>query len=136
MFVCENPNIVSIAADRLGERCAPLVCTEGMPAAAQRALLSQLSDSGGRLRYHGDFDWPGLRIAGHVMRSWRAETWRFAAVDYEAAVAAAPPQRNPLAGPAVEAAWDTGLGAAMRRHGLSIPEEAVVATLLEDLRSR
>lgn len=35
VHVCENANIVAIAADRLGPRCAPLVCTDGMPAAAQ-----------------------------------------------------------------------------------------------------
>ncbi|MEZ5704819.1 MAG: DUF2399 domain-containing protein [Burkholderiaceae bacterium] len=46
IYVCENPNIVSIAADRLGAACAPLVCTDGMPAAAQRVLLKQLSDAG------------------------------------------------------------------------------------------
>jgi uncharacterized protein (TIGR02679 family) len=34
VFVCENPNVVAIAADRLGGDCAPLVCTDGMPAAA------------------------------------------------------------------------------------------------------
>ena len=34
VFVCENPNLVAIAADQLGARCRPLVCTEGMPAAA------------------------------------------------------------------------------------------------------
>lgn len=40
--VCENPNVIAIAADRLGARCAPMVCTEGMPAAAQRTVLQQL----------------------------------------------------------------------------------------------
>jgi len=46
VYICENPNIVSIAADRLGSACAPLVCTDGMPAAAQRVLLTQLADAG------------------------------------------------------------------------------------------
>ncbi|MCL2429569.1 MAG: TIGR02679 family protein, partial [Alphaproteobacteria bacterium] len=68
VYVCENPNVVAIAADRLGAQCAPLVSTDGMPAAAQRTLLSQLAKEGARLRYHGDFDWPGVRIANHVMR--------------------------------------------------------------------
>lgn len=26
VFVCENPSVVPVAADRLGARCAPLVC--------------------------------------------------------------------------------------------------------------
>ena len=34
VYVCENPNLLAIAADTLGASCAPLVCTEGMPAAA------------------------------------------------------------------------------------------------------
>lgn len=83
IYVCENPNIVAIAADELGPRCAPLVCTEGIPAAAQRTLLTQLAGAGARLFYHGDFDWPGLRIGNFVMRQWPALPWRFAREEYE-----------------------------------------------------
>ena len=82
VYVCENPNLVAIAADRLGLRCAPLVCADGMPAAAQRTLLPQLAEAGANLAYHGDFDWPGLRIANLVMRSFGARPWRFGAEDY------------------------------------------------------
>ena len=46
VFVCENPDIVAIAADRLGSTCAPLVCTDGMPSAAQQTLLAQLAAAG------------------------------------------------------------------------------------------
>ena len=77
VFVCENPNIVAIAADRLGAACAPLACTDGMPSAAQQTLLAQLAAAGARLRYHGDFDWPGLVIGNFVMREFGAEPWRF-----------------------------------------------------------
>ena len=31
VFVCENPSVVAAAADRLGRRCRPLLCTEGSP---------------------------------------------------------------------------------------------------------
>ncbi len=31
VYVCENPNLVAIAADHWGSDCAPLVCTDGMP---------------------------------------------------------------------------------------------------------
>jgi hypothetical protein len=48
VFVCENPNIAAIAADRLGA-------------------------AGARLLYHGDFDWAGLVIANFVMREFGAE---------------------------------------------------------------
>ncbi len=67
IFVCENPNLVAIAADQLGPRCRPLVSTDGAPGATQRTLLTQLARAGARLAYHGDFDWPGLRIANHLI---------------------------------------------------------------------
>ncbi len=134
IFVCENPNLVAIAADQLGVRCAPLVCTDGMPAAAQRTLLSQLVHAGARLRYHGDFDWPGIQIANHVMRAWGAHPWRFTALDYEAAAAGASHTRRDLANTCVAASWDAALVPAMRRHGLAIAEEAVAASLLGELR--
>ena len=43
VIVCENANVLAIAADRLGARAAPLVCTDGMPSASQRTLLRQLA---------------------------------------------------------------------------------------------
>ncbi|MGH8629808.1 MAG: TIGR02679 family protein [Burkholderiales bacterium] len=134
IFVCENPNLVAIAADLLGERCAPLVCTDGMPAAAQRTLLTQLAQSGARLLYHGDFDWPGLHIANHVMRAYGAQPWRFGAVDYEAAVSCVPHQEHRLSGMPVPASWDAALAPAMQTHGLAIPEEGLAASLLQDLQ--
>lgn len=133
IYVCENPNIVAIAADQLGPQCAPLVCTEGMPAAAQRTLLTQLTDAGARLLYHGDFDWAGLRIANFVMRIWPALPWRFKAADYETAVPSAPHTLCDLSDAPVAASWDDSLTAAMQSRGLAIAEEAVVAALLEDL---
>ena len=133
VFVCENPNLVAIAADRLGPRCAPLACTEGMPAAAQRTLLTQLVEIGAHLRYHGDFDWPGIQIANHVMRVWNASPWRFGAVDYEAAAANASHTQRDLAETCVAASWDAALAPAMQHFGLAIAEEAVASALLEDL---
>ena len=131
VYVCENPNLVAIAADGLGPRCAPLVCTEGMPAAAQRTLLAQLAKAGARLLYHGDLDWPGIRIANVVMRDLGAEPWRFGAADYAAAAASASGQ--PLTGAPVAASWDAALAPAMQQRGLAIPEEGVAAVLLRDL---
>ena len=133
VFVCENPNIVAITADRLGADAAPLVCTEGMPAAAQRTLLAQLTSLGARLRYHGDFDWPGLQIANHVLRQFGAVPWRMSASDYKAAVAASA-ERQPLRGRPIVATWDTALTVAMRHFGGLVPEEAVTEALIADLR--
>jgi uncharacterized protein (TIGR02679 family) len=132
VYVCENPNLVAIAADRLGRRCSPLVCTDGMPAAAQRALLARLVESGAELAYHGDFDWPGLRIATFVMRSFNARPWRFGADHYRAHVPSSPAQT--LVGTPTSSFWDPALALAMRERVLAIPEEAVAATLLLDLQ--
>ncbi|WP_423957879.1 TIGR02679 family protein [Bradyrhizobium sp.] len=134
VYVCENPNLVAIAADRWGSGCAPLVCTDGMPAAAQRCLLSQLAKAGAQLCYHGDFDWPGIRIGNHVMAEHRARSWRFGAVDYETAVCTATAPGQTLTGRATPASWDEGLMAAMQQHRLSIAEEALANSLLEDLK--
>lgn len=133
IFVCENPNVVAIVADRLGAHSAPLVCTDGMPAAAQRTLLTQLAQAGARLRYHGDFDAAGVQIANHVMRVWHAQPWRFAVTDYEAAVADAPHTHRDLPPTGFAATWDADLAPSMQRHGLAIAEEAVVGSLLQDL---
>jgi uncharacterized protein (TIGR02679 family) len=133
VFVCENPNLLASAADALGPRCAPMVCTDGMPAAAQRTLLTQLARAGASLRYHGDFDWPGLRIANHVMRQCGAQPWRFGAVEYAASVRSAACPGHPLQGSAVNASWDEALTAAMQTFQLAIAEEAVAASLLRDL---
>ncbi|MDX8524160.1 TIGR02679 family protein [Mesorhizobium sp. MSK_1335] len=135
VYICENPNLLAIAADRWGADCAPLVCTDGMPAAAQRCLLSHLAQAGARLCYHGDFDWPGLRIGNHVMREHAAEPWRFGAIDYLAAVRTTP-SSAPLEGRAVEASWDGALTVAMQDHQAAIAEEALAASLLQDLDER
>jgi uncharacterized protein (TIGR02679 family) len=133
VYVCENANLMAIAADKCGIKCAPMVCTDGMPAAAQRVLLQQLSAAGGRLLYHGDFDWPGIRIGNHVMREYGARPWRFGVVDYLAAVAQSPRPGLALTGPEVMASWDGALTAAMQEHQLSIAEESLSDVLLQDL---
>ena len=134
VYVCENPNLVAIAADHWGSHCAPLVCTDGMPAAAQRCLLSQLAKARAQLSYHGDFDWPGVRIGNHVMREHGAQSWRFGAADYEAAINRASGLGQALTGKATRALWDERLMTAMQQHRLSIAEEALAASLLEDLK--
>jgi uncharacterized protein (TIGR02679 family) len=136
VYVCENPNLVAIAADHWGSDCAPLVCTDGMPAAAQRCLLLQLAKAGARLRYHGDFDWPGLHIGNQVMREHGAEPWRFGATDYAAAASRISLFGQPLQGKSVAAYWDGELTTAMEQHRVAIPEEFLADSLLQDLVSK
>jgi uncharacterized protein (TIGR02679 family) len=128
VFVCENPNVVAIAADLLGAACAPLVCTDGMPSASQRTLLSQLAMAGARLHYHGDFDWPGIRIANYVLATFSAKPWRMNKADY------AGKSGRALEGTPVTATWDAELRPAMESYGYVLEEEAVVASLCDDLR--
>jgi uncharacterized protein (TIGR02679 family) len=129
---CENPALVAVAADRLGGDCRPLVCLAGMASSAALRLLSLLAGGGAHLRYHGDFDWGGLRIANALRRTVTFEPWRYTAADYRAAVAendALPP----LQGTPVPASWDPELARVMERTGLALEEEAVIDRLLEDL---
>lgn len=133
IHVCENPNLVAIAADVLGSRCGPLACTDGMPGAAQRTLLLQLARAGARLHYHGDFDWAGLRIGNWIMRACGALPWRYGAADYLSAVRDDPVHGRALGPDSVEADWDADLAASMRSREKAVDEEAVAADLLPDL---
>jgi uncharacterized protein (TIGR02679 family) len=132
VFVCENPNMLAIAADQLGHDCAPLVCTDGMPGAAQRTLLSQLAAAGARLWYHGDFDWPGIGIANLVIREHSVRPWRMSADDYVSATETVT-TRVPLAGAVISPSWDDKLLAQMMELNVRVAEEAVAARILPDL---
>jgi len=133
IHVCENPNLVAILADALGANCAPLVCTDGMPGAAQRTLLLQLAQAGAHLHYHGDFDWAGLAIGNQIMRVCGARPWRFGAADYLSAVRNLPVRGRSLGEDCVEAEWDAALAQAMRTHGQAVDEEAIAAELIQDM---
>ena len=85
--------------------------------------MQQLVIAGGRLHYHGDYDWPGLRIGNHVMREFGAVPWRFDAKEYLTAVARAPRPGFALTGPEVYASWDEALTAAMRADDLAMRRE-------------
>lgn len=132
VFVCENPAVVAAAADRHGSRCRPLICAHGQPSSAVVALLELVVAGGGRLHYHGDFDWGGVRIAGRVLAADGVRPWRFGAGDYEAAVAAGRGGRE-LTRAAVDTPWDPRLGELMGRLGVAVEEEAVLDDLLGDL---
>jgi len=128
VFVCENPLVVSAAADRLGTDCRPLVCTGGQPGTAALHLLRLLADSGATLRHHGDFDWGGLRIGNVLASRTPAVPWRFGAADYERAVGG-----RTLTGVPVAASWDGALTPAMLARGVVVEEEDVIDDLLVDL---
>ncbi|WP_151483762.1 TIGR02679 family protein [Streptomyces albicerus] len=132
VYVCENPTVLATAADIHGPTCPPLVCLQGQPSAAALTLLRHLHTHGSTLRYHGDFDWGGLRIADALLRRVPWQPWRYTAADYRTA-AAATPLAPPLTGTLANAAWDPDLPPALTELGVRIEEEALLDTLLADL---
>jgi uncharacterized protein (TIGR02679 family) len=127
VLVCENPRVLEAIAERDGGR-VPVVCTSGQPALVVLDVLRGLAEA--HLRYHGDFDWPGIAIANRLVAEVGAAPWRMSASEYSAAVTAAGPA---LAGTPVEPCWDAELAAAMRHHGVAVHEEAVLEELLSAL---
>jgi uncharacterized protein (TIGR02679 family) len=132
VYVCENPAVLRRAAAELGAGSAPLVCTEGQPSTAFHHLAVALKRGGGELRYHGDFDWPGVAIAGSVMRRHGARPWRMSAADYIAGVRADVDYAR-LTGTPQPTPWDPELGEVMTATGRALYEESVADALIADL---
>lgn len=132
--ICENPVVVSAAADRWGPKAAPLVCLGGYPNQAGLRLLAHLAHQGADLLYHGDFDWAGLQIANHLLKTVPIRPWHFTAEDYRRALETAA-ERPILEGRPVTAQWDLDLAPAMADAGVAVEEETVLEELLGDLRA-
>jgi uncharacterized protein (TIGR02679 family) len=130
VLVCENPRVLELAAQRPGGR-ALVVCAMGNPATVVIDLLSRLHEAGCTLNYHGDFDWPGLRIAERIVTDTKARPWRMTADDYLAALANGNPGL-PLEGPPTSATWDPALTEAMAEHGVALHEEALLPDLVDE----
>lgn len=136
IYVCENPTVVEImaarwaAADRALDTPV-LVCTSGQPSTAVVELLLRLTQSGAAVRYHGDFDWAGLRIARALAARVPWTPWRFDSEDYMKAADEAMSLR--LTGTPAESPWDPALAVIMAERGLAIEEEAVGHLLAADL---
>jgi uncharacterized protein (TIGR02679 family) len=133
VFVCENVTVLSAAEQRLGAACPPLVCVEGWPSSAAWVLFDALAASGAAFRYHGDFDWAGLRIAALVRERTGAQAWRFDAAGYTAALERFAERTRPLSDPAPAAVAAGPLAAAMLQAGRELHEEVVLDDLLTDL---
>ena len=102
IHVCENPQVLQRLAAAGVDR--PVACTSGNPAAAGMLLLARSA-----VRYHGDFDWPGIAIARRIIERG-ARPWRFGHTDYRDAVERLPAGRR--------LALTVGRGA-VGRHGRS-----------------
>jgi uncharacterized protein (TIGR02679 family) len=130
VWVCENPSVVTLAADRLAASCRPLVCLEGMPSSVTGLLLSELRQLGATLRVHTDFDFGGVAIMGHLTTRHRAEPWRMSRADYLAALDRPTTELEQRIG---ATAWDPELAEAMNHHQRAVHEEAIFDLLLADL---
>jgi uncharacterized protein (TIGR02679 family) len=66
VYICENPSVLIAAADELGIRSRPLVCTNGHPSAAALRLLSGLAADGATLHVRADDDAAGQDIVARI----------------------------------------------------------------------
>ena len=132
VHVCENPAVLRAATAELGAGSAALLCAEGQPSTAFHRLAEAIVGGGGELRYHGDFDWPGLAIASSVMRRHGARSWRMSAADYIAGVRA-DAEHVQLTGTPQPTPWDPGLREVMAATGRVLYEESVADALITDL---
>ena len=132
VHACENPAVLRRAAGQLGADAQPLICTEGQPSTAFHRLAAAITKAGGKLAYHGDFDWPGISIANGIITRHRAHPWRLATADYETAI-----KNNAdyvsLAGTPQPTPWAPTLATAMTAHGRAVYEESVADDLIGDL---
>jgi uncharacterized protein (TIGR02679 family) len=127
LTVVENPSIIE-AAMASGSRL-PLACTSGQLSSVDHALLQLVVDQGIRLRYGGDLDDSGLRIAEYIKQSYGAELVAMDAATVSAAGAApSAVPLNPLPQPA-----DTELAMALQTGGHVIFQEndAILEQLLD-----
>jgi uncharacterized protein (TIGR02679 family) len=132
VHACENPAVLRRAAAELGPAAQPLICSEGQPSTAFHRLARAIAGAGGQLRFHGDFDWPGIAIATTIMTRHSARPWRFTAADYKHAVGSGAGSVI-LAGTPQPTPWDPALGPAMTEQGRVVYEEAVTERLITDL---
>jgi len=138
VFVCENPAVLREAVEALGPSGPPLVCAEGQPSTAFHRLASRITGAGGRLHYHGDFDWPGVRIAHMMTTRHGAAPWRMRRADYLEGLALTRPGDEPasavlLSGDPHPTPWDPSLEEAMAEHGRAVFEETVAERLIADM---
>jgi len=113
VLVCENPRVLEAVAQEYGGAVAA-VCTSGNPGLLAVEVLRRLGRGGATLRYHGDFDWPGVAITNRLVEQVGVQPWLMTASDYTAGTA-----RTGLAleGAPVPPSWDAELGATMVHHG-------------------
>jgi uncharacterized protein (TIGR02679 family) len=126
VHACENPQVLQQLAAAGVDR--PIMCTSGNPSAAAALVLDRVL-----VRYHGDFDWPGIAIARRIIARG-ATPWRLGHDDYlEAASRTTAEYRLALTGRAETTPWDEKLREVMTATDIAVHEEALIDQLLADL---
>jgi uncharacterized protein (TIGR02679 family) len=138
-FVVENPSVFSALhraqADTPPEERPTLVCTSGQLSLAAIRLLEALAQNGTTIRYAGDFDANGLRIAYGLKRriGERLTWWRMAASDYQLAR-----RRSQAAGTlesvGADVAREFGPLASAITDGGTVHQEGLIAEYTQDAR--
>lgn len=134
VYICENPAVLRRAAGELGKSSPPLICAEGRPSTAFHRLARLITDAGGTLHYHGDFDWPGIEMTNQLRTRYQAKPWRMSAADYLSGVRS-DSDHVQLGGKPQGTPWDQELAEVMERENRAVYEEAVTDTLLADWSS-
>lgn len=129
VLVCENPRVIEGLAER-GVAGWAAVCTSGEPNLVVDKVLRHLAQSSIEVRYHGDFDWPGVAIANRAIERYGVVPWRMTVDDY---TRAARSDGLRLGDAAVEPVWDSELSPAMRTRDRAVHEESVLFELFDAL---
>jgi uncharacterized protein (TIGR02679 family) len=131
ILVVENPRLVESAAQR--RLPAAVICTNGNATTAPTEAIEALRAGGAQLRYHGDFDAPGLAMAKRAY-DMGCSPFHMSERAYLAALAVAATQgvvlpRESACTPPT--AWDTRLASAFAVHRLVVHEERVMDEVLD-----
>jgi uncharacterized protein (TIGR02679 family) len=101
-------------------------------------LLRDLVERGHKLRYHGDFDWPGITIANLLIGRYHCRPWHFRSTHYLRALSNLAPvvaEVPILSEPPVAAGRDAELTSEMAQAKRAVHEEVVLQELIGDLIS-
>lgn len=130
VLVVENPRLVEVAAQR--NLPAAVLCTHGNPTSAPTEAVAALRVTGAQLRYHGDFDAPGLamaaraHIAGCAPFQMSVRHYRYAVA--VAAAAGVDLPRDPAPAPATP--WDPDLAIVFEDRRFVVHQERVMDEVL------
>jgi uncharacterized protein (TIGR02679 family) len=132
VFVCENVTVVEAAADALGHRCPPLVCTDGIAFGAALDLIAGLATACRPIHARADFDPAGFTILDQVRSvAPGAIPWRFDSDTYTTVIGVPMPHSK-----------DTNTETVLQQlritygtHGRAIHEEQLLDQLLSDLHA-